>query len=132
MLDLAPIIGQSTPRFRTASSFVSDMLRTAILTGVLKDGEPLRQDELAAALGVSRMPVREALRRLEAEGFVDFQPHKGAVVAELSAEEAEEIYEIRLTLECRRLRESIPHLTDGALDGAAVILDEMDTEQDPV
>jgi DNA-binding GntR family transcriptional regulator len=130
MLGLAAIVAQTRPRFRTASSFVADTLRSAILSGTLGDGEPLRQDELAAALGVSRMPVREALRQLEAEGLVDFQPHKGAVVAELSPEEVEEIYEIRLMAECHALRQSIPYLTDDALDRAAAILDEIDAGQD--
>jgi DNA-binding GntR family transcriptional regulator len=130
MLGLAAIVAQTRPRFRTASSFVTDTLRSAILAGVLGDGEPLRQDDLAAALGVSRMPVREALRRLEAEGLVDFQPHKGAVVAELSPEEVEEIYEMRLMAECHALRQSIPYLTEDALDRAAIILDEIDAEQD--
>lgn len=130
MLGLAAIVAQTRPRFRTASSFVTDTLRSAILSGALVDGEPLRQDELATVLGVSRMPVREALRRLEAEGLVDFQPHKGAVVAELAPEEVEEIYEMRLMVECHALRQSIPHLTDDALDRAAAILDEIDVGQD--
>jgi DNA-binding GntR family transcriptional regulator len=97
---------------------------------VLADGEPLRQDELAVALGVSRMPVREALRRLETEGLVDVQPHKGAVVAELSTEEIREIFEIRLLAECLMLRLSIPRLTESQFDRAAAIIDESEGMED--
>ena len=130
MSGLSIPIPSPRPGFRTAASFVTDALRSAILSGVLLDGEPLRQDELAAALGVSRMPVREALRRLEAEGLVDFQPHKGAVVAELSTDEIDEVYEMRLLAECLVLRLSIPFLTEEDFDRAAAISGEIEVMDD--
>ncbi len=77
----------------------TDRIREMILGGELAPGERLRQDELAATLGVSTMPVREALRQLQAEGLVVFYPRKGAVVARLSVSEYEEIYRIREELE---------------------------------
>jgi DNA-binding GntR family transcriptional regulator len=130
MDELKELVEQARPRFRTATSFVADTLRTAILTGTLDDGLALRQDELAGTFGVSRMPVREALRQLEAEGLVDFKPHKGAVVAQLPLEEIWEVYEMRLMAETFALRLSLPHLTAEALDRAAALLDDIDGERD--
>ena len=77
----------------------TDRIREMILGGQLAPGGRLRQDDLAMALGVSTMPVREALRQLQAEGLVVFYPRKGAVVATLSVSEYEEIYRIREQLE---------------------------------
>jgi len=84
---------------------VVDALRQAILNKRLKPGEHLVEEQLAARLGVSRNPVREALRVLETEGLVDFNPRQGAFVTELSTEEAREIVEVRAALEglCARL-----------------------------
>lgn len=87
---------------------VTARLRDAITTGVLTPGQRLQQEELAERLGVSRMPVREALRQLEAEGLVTFQPYRGAIVAKLSADELIEIYEIRIALETLALRGALP------------------------
>jgi DNA-binding GntR family transcriptional regulator len=111
---------------RTLAQQVTERLRHAILAGKLTGGQTLRQEELAAQLGVSRIPVREALRQLEAEGFVVLQPHRGAVVATLSAEEAAEIYDIRAALEMQALRLAVPNLTAQALAQAEAILDKID------
>jgi DNA-binding GntR family transcriptional regulator len=74
-------------------------LRKAIVTAQFKPGDPLDQEELARQLGVSRTPVRQALRALASENLVTFYPRRGAVVAELSVEEIEDIYLIRMLLE---------------------------------
>jgi DNA-binding GntR family transcriptional regulator len=73
--------------------------------------------------------VREALRLLEAEGWVEFSPHRGAVVATLSTDDIVQVFEIRFALEALALRKSIPSLEVGLLDRAAAILDEMDVER---
>ncbi|EKE68682.1 GntR family transcriptional regulator [Gallaecimonas xiamenensis] len=99
---------------KTRTSYVLDSLRDRILSGELKAGEPLRQNLLAESLNVSRIPVREAMMQLEAEGLIDFEAHKGARVTPLSVEQAEELFDIRLLLEPDLLARSIPHLT--ALD----------------
>ena len=78
---------------------VVDGIRDMILKGQLKPGDRLRQDELAKTFGVSTMPIREALRQLQAEGLVIFRPRRGATVARLSVSEYEEIYRIREELE---------------------------------
>jgi DNA-binding GntR family transcriptional regulator len=74
-------------------------IRDMILNGHLKPGDRLRQDELADTFGVSTMPIREALRQLQAEGLVVFRPRRGAAVASLSVSEYEEIYHLRQALE---------------------------------
>jgi len=90
---------------------VSDALRGSILRGKLRPGARLRQDRLAEALGVSKIPVREALQRLAAEGLATFDANRGFAVATLTAAEAEEIYALRLALELPLLERAIPHAT---------------------
>ncbi len=129
--DLSALIAEAGGRHRTATEFVEATLRTAILTGRLAGGTPLRQEDLAASFGVSRMPVREALRQLEAQALLDFVPHKGAVVTEISAGDAADIYAIRLALEPAVLERSIPHLSEADFARADDLIAEMDAEQDP-
>ena len=128
---LAALIAEAPPRHRTATEFVEATLRTAILTGRLAGGTPLRQEDLAEAFQVSRMPVREALRQLEAQALVDFVPHRGAVVTEISAADAADTYAIRLALEPAALALSIPKLEEEDFGRAADLIGEMDDETDP-
>ncbi|MEM8863212.1 MAG: GntR family transcriptional regulator, partial [Chloroflexota bacterium] len=95
--------------FNTAD-LVADAVRTAILQGELRGGDPLRQEELAEKYGVSKIPVREALFVLQSEGLVDFSTGRGATVSRLSPAEADEIYVMRIALEQVALRTSIPNL----------------------
>lgn len=97
---------------QSLSSAVAERLRDKIVRGELQEGEQLRQDAIAAEFGVSRIPVREALRLLEAEGLIKIVAHRGAVVSALSPDEIEELFEIRALLECEVLRLSIPSLTE--------------------
>jgi DNA-binding GntR family transcriptional regulator len=99
-------------KHRTISSAIGTQLRDAVLSGVYPSGAQLRQDALAAQFGVSRIPVREALLQLEAEGLVQIVPHKGAVVAGLSLAEIDDVFALRLLLEVRLLKHSAPLLTD--------------------
>ncbi|GAA5190410.1 hypothetical protein GCM10023322_45480 [Rugosimonospora acidiphila] len=87
------------PQRRTVSSQVADTLRNAINQGILADGTPLNQVAIAKMLGVSRVPVREAMHQLRAEGLITVRPHHGAVVAALSVERVSEMYEIQALLE---------------------------------
>jgi DNA-binding GntR family transcriptional regulator len=109
---------------QTIASMTITALRERILRGDYPDGEPLRQDAIADELGVSRIPVREALRQLEAEGLVTFSPHRGAVVSTLSLEEIDELFELRADIECDLLRRAIPKMTPEQLDRATEVLDE--------
>ena len=110
-------------RRQTVASMTVEALRERILRGDFPDGEPLRQDALADELGVSRIPVREALRQLEAEGLVSFSPHRGAVVSTLSLDEIDELFELRADIESDLLRRSIPRMTDEQFDRATEVLD---------
>ncbi len=90
---------------------VTTILRQAILKGDLKPNARLVQADIADQLGVSRMPVREALKTLELEGLITLEPHKGAIVNSLTLEDIDEIYELRTMLEPFTLGKSIPNLT---------------------
>lgn len=105
-----------------------DELRRRILEGSYAAGLPLRQDALAAEFGISRIPVREALFQLEAEGLVRILPHRGAVVSELSAQEVEEVFELRSLLEPRLLRRSAPRLGPEDFTALRAMLAEYDAE----
>ncbi|MEW6257408.1 MAG: GntR family transcriptional regulator [Pseudomonadota bacterium] len=95
-------------KHRTLSGAILEQLRTAILNGTHAAGTQLRQDALAEAYGVSRIPVREALFQLEAEGLVRITPQKGAIVSELSVAEITDVFELRAILEPRLLEASFP------------------------
>jgi DNA-binding GntR family transcriptional regulator len=92
---------------QTVTHQATEALRERILRGVYGDDTPLRQDALAAELGVSRIPIREALRQLEAEGLVVFNPHRGAVVSSLSVDEIEELFELRAQIESDLVRRAV-------------------------
>ena len=103
----------------TASDVILKHLRNAIVTGALDEGAPIRQDEVAALFKVSKIPVREALKQLEAEGFVTFQRNRGAIVASLTEPEIAEIFEVRAILESSAIRFSVPNMTDADLEVAS-------------
>jgi DNA-binding GntR family transcriptional regulator len=88
----------------------------------LADGAPLRQDALAEELGVSRIPIREALSRLEGEGLAASSPHKGYVVTALSRDEISELFELRALLEPELIRAAIPKMTTADLEQAEAVL----------
>lgn len=108
---------------------IAGALRAEILSGRLQGGQPLKQDEIAARFGVSKIPVREALVQLKAEGLVVFHPNRGAFVSELSAAEADEIYVMRIALEKEILARAIPHLTVSDFKQAGELLAVMDREE---
>jgi DNA-binding GntR family transcriptional regulator len=116
-----PVIDNSIPR-TSLTQAVAERLREMILRGEFNEGEQLRQDAIAASFQVSRIPVREALRHLEAEGLIKIVAHRGAVVSSLSSDEIEELFEIRALLECEVLRRSIPNLTEADFQRADEIL----------
>ena len=95
----------------TKLDLVEQLLIRAIASGEIAPGEPLRQLELADRLGISATPVREALRRLEAQGLVVRQPHRGVRVAEVEPEEMAELYIIRAALEGLAVEHAVPNLT---------------------
>lgn len=113
---------------KTVGDQITASIRSAIIDGTLPPGEVLRQDELAARFGFSRMPIRDALRQLEAEGLVSIHPTKGAQVARLDAAELREIFGMRVILETGALRLSCANLDAPRLEEAARLLDRMSDE----
>lgn len=130
MSGLAENSTESGARRETAGDYVFRILREDIIRGELKEREPLRQAEIARRLGVSHIPVREALRRLEAEGLAASIPNRGAVVAELSVEELRDRGNIRLFLEQGALQLALPALTEDDLAEAGRALDMLEREED--
>lgn len=109
---------------KTVSMLVLEEVRDQILHGDYAEGTPLRQDAIAAEMGVSRIPVREALRQLEAEGLVTFSPHVGAIVSTLSLDEIREVFELRAVIEADLLRRAFPHLTEVEVERAQEVLEK--------
>jgi DNA-binding GntR family transcriptional regulator len=95
-----------------ASLRVAAYLRQAILEGQIPPGRRIRQHEIAERLGASRLPVREALRMLTAEGLTEQEPNKGARVPLLGARELDVVYQMRERLEPLALAQSVPQLDD--------------------
>lgn len=115
--------------FRTLPEMVAGILRESILSGELSAGTQLKQEELAGRFNVSMSALREALKSLEAEGLVEFYPNKGAIVTELSAEEVQEIFDIRLFLELGAIELTVPNLTEADVKAASEILAAIDAEE---
>ncbi|WP_440056009.1 GntR family transcriptional regulator [Pseudoalteromonas sp. T1lg65] len=111
---------------KTRTQLVAEAIREKILSGEIKAGDPLRQAALAEELNVSRIPVREALLQLEAEGLVNFEAHKGATVTKLSAEQIDEIFDLRALLEAELLRHSIDKLSNRDLLEAEAVLADLE------
>nr|WP_189665630.1 GntR family transcriptional regulator [Pseudomonas oryzicola] len=111
-----------------ARGVIEERLRSAILDGRLPPGTAVRQQELATLFGVSRMPVREALRQLEAQSLLKVEMHKGAVVAPLIGEDAVDTYALRVLLETEALRQSIPLLDASDIASAREYIQQLENE----
>lgn len=125
-LDLSTAGGTPLLGRKTTQELVREVLRAAILTGKLREGAHLVQDRIAAQLGVSRIPVREALLQLEADGFVRIEAHRGASVIYHSPEDIEELCEMRGILLSAAVRIAVPELSDAQV----VKLEEISRRQD--
>jgi DNA-binding GntR family transcriptional regulator len=113
-----------------ASARVAAYLRDLILRDVLRPGDRIRQEEVAERFGASRLPVREALRMLEAEGLTEHEPNKGARVPRLSMHELDVIYRMRERLEPVALAESLPRLEEAELDRLADLQQQIEHNAD--
>ena len=123
---MAGIANEAMSQYRTVEEMVVAAVREAILSGVYKPGDKLPQEQLAQSLGVSRIPVRAGLRKLEAEGLVVFYPHRGATVRRLEASEVGEIYDLRILLETFALKSAIDRVTPSQVDELSALADELD------
>src|ERR1700736_6037382 len=123
MMAMDDASGSAIPR-QSLTSAVADKLREQIIRGEIPEGSQLRQDVIAAKYHVSRIPVREALRQLDAEGLITIVPNRGAVIPELSPNDIEELFAIRALLEPEVLKLSIPRLTAADLAQADAMLNK--------
>ncbi|WP_193174460.1 GntR family transcriptional regulator [Oricola nitratireducens] len=108
----------TTAKNDTLAVQISRTLADRIISGAIEAGTRLRQDHVAAEFSASHVPVREAFRRLEAQGLVISEPRRGVRVAGFSPEEVREVAEMRAALEALALRNAAPHLTSAILDQA--------------
>jgi DNA-binding GntR family transcriptional regulator len=115
---------------RTLAEKAFETLHTAIITGQLRPGTRLPIEELAEVLQMSPMPIREAVRRLDAAGLVENIPHRGARVTELSINDLAEVYEARLALEVLAIRRAACRFTPGEAAVARQRLDELNRMSD--
>ena len=113
------------PENRSLAVDIAERLRSAILDGHFGPGERLREEELARSMGVSRGPVREALARLEREGLLVIRRNRGAVVAQLSREDLEEVYTLRVAIERLAVQRAVTGGDDQALARMQAVVDEI-------
>lgn len=117
-------VGKKNKRPGKSSNRIYQQLRDSILLSKLPANQSIKQDRIAEQFGVSKIPVREALRLLEADGLVEFIPRRGAFVVELTETDILENLEIRIALESHALRLAIPNMTDSDIRDAENILVE--------
>lgn len=108
------------------------LIRNDIIRGEFTAGAHLRLDKLATRFNVSTMPIREALRALEAEGIVYSIPHRGSFVTEFSVDELLDIFEMRAVLEQMATRDAVPHLTETLINQLQIMVDNWRAESDDI
>lgn len=116
---------------QTNKEKIYSAIKDKILTGQLQSGQQIRAAEVAKKYGVSGTPVREALIQLEGEGYVTYEPYKGAVVRSISKKEVREIFLIRSVLECMALETALKKMTPDEYKEAMALAEKGLLEQDP-
>ncbi len=129
-VDTITMPGQRAVQRQSLPDVIANDIRERILSGELEEGMPIRQDALAVEYDVSRMPIREALKRLDAEGLVVFTTNRGATVVKHSPAEVEEIFDLRTMLETDLFRRSIPRMTEADLIHCETLLEAMEVSYD--
>lgn len=124
--DVAAQLRASMPLESSVEEATTTALRVAIRKGMLPPGQRLRQEDLAEQLGVSRIPLRDAFRRLEAEGLVQIEGRRGARVATLSADDVAEIYELLLMAEVHLIRLAVRNMDDAGIEHLIELSEHMD------
>jgi DNA-binding GntR family transcriptional regulator len=121
----------TAPAQLAMSEQVAAHLRARILDGSLPPGSRIRQEDVAEEFGTSRLPVREALRMLAAEGLTELEPNKGARVPVLNRDQLDLLYRMRERLEPLALAESLPHLTSEQRAGLRSVHERIEANADP-
>jgi DNA-binding GntR family transcriptional regulator len=114
--------------YKTISQLVYEVLKEAIVNGTFAPGEWLRQEWLASAIGVSRIPVRTALFQLESEGLIELHPHRGARVRTLTSAQINEIFRLRALLETHALQRSMQRMTPSRLAEVEALAQHLDDQ----
>jgi DNA-binding GntR family transcriptional regulator len=113
------------PANRGLGADIATRLRSAILNGYFDPGERLPEESLARTMGVSRGPIREALVQLEREGIIVIRRNRGAFVAQLSLEDLEEVYTLRVAIERLAVQRAVRYATDAQIDEMQSVVDEI-------
>ncbi len=129
-MDYKAIADKLGPKGKVAQEWVYQVLKSGIISGELKPGTQLKQDEISAALNVSHIPVREAVRRLESTGLVTIHQNRGASVSVLSRETILDMMEVRATLSMMLLKSAAPLLTEPDYEELYRIVDEQENTAD--
>lgn len=116
---------------RTAQSSVTEYLRRRVLKGGFPPGTRFPQSEIAAQLGVSTTPVREALRQLVTEGLLDGDPRRGVTIHQVTAEELRDLYDMRMVLEPLAMSAAVNNVTERGVAHLQALVDRMQREADP-
>lgn len=124
--DLAKGARSDFVRPKTAQQAVAEALRRDITSGKLAPGSWIVQESLAEQFGMSRIPIREALKTLEAEEYITYVPHSGYRVAKLGLDELLEVFRLRAILEGELIRDAMPNVTDEVVDGMRQQMAEME------
>lgn len=127
-MQFSPTYGDRQPL--TAEEEAYNFLLDAICGGRLRKGDRLIAEDIASEIGMSRMPVREAFRRLDAQGLVTLRPNRGAVVGGLDIDELHEVFEMRSALEGLAVRVAVARIGERQLAALERMLDEMDYYRD--
>lgn len=118
---------RSLQQHPSLAAAAQDWITNAILAGGIKPGQKLAEEPLAEQMGISRSPVREALRALAGQGLIVVEPRRGAFVADIDASQAAELYACRLLIEPECVRLGTAALSDTALDGLTATFAEMES-----
>lgn len=121
----------SAERMRPIREDVYLAIRQEILDGTLKPGDRLQEEQLARQFGTSRTPIREALRKLEVENFVNYSPYRGTIVAEVSADEIPDLLEVRILVESLIIRRAVKNVTSEDIKRLRALIEEGERLKDP-
>lgn len=127
VMRLQQFVSERAPR--TAGQAATALIRERIMSGDLAPGATLNQNDLAAALNMSRIPIRDALHTLAGEGLVLLRAHATATVTPLSIDDLQELYDIRLAIEPRLSREAMPFITNRAIERMRETLSSLDVAE---
>ena len=118
----------TSPKSTSSANHAYTYIRTNILNGTYREGERLTEQQFSDLLGLSRTPVREAMRRLVADGFLHFQPNSGTFVRTWNASEIEAVYDARILVEPELAAHAARHMTAPVLEKMLIIQDQIESQ----